>query len=100
LEPQSDVASALAAQVDHSTEFEERDHRRCKLRKEYRLGSKSALEWIIDQYQLKGGPDPNREDDPGYIVRLVGQVVRVSIKTVRIVNSLPEFRLPSLVSST
>jgi predicted helicase len=60
----------------------------------YRLGSKSALEWIIDQYQLKGDSDPNR-DDSGYIVRLVGQVVRVSIETVRIVNSLPEFRVPS-----
>ncbi len=60
---------------------------------QYKLGSKSALEWIIDQYQVKGESDPNREDDPGYIVRLVGQVVRVSIETVRIVKSLPEFRL-------
>jgi predicted helicase len=67
---------------------------------EYRLGSKSALEWIIDQYQVKGDSDPNREDDPGYIVRLVGQVVRVSVETVRIVNSLAEFRVLSLVSST
>ena len=37
---------------------------------EYRLGSRSALEWVIDQYQVKGESDPNREDDPGYIVRL------------------------------
>ncbi len=58
----------------------------------YKLGSKSALEWIIDQHQLKGESDPNREDDPGYIVRLVGQVIRVSIETDRIVKSLPEFR--------
>lgn len=28
--------------------------------------------------------------EPEYIVRLVGQVVRVSVETVRIVNSLPE----------
>ena len=34
--------------------------------------------------------DPNRPDDPEYIVRLVGQVVRVSVETVKIVNSLPE----------
>jgi predicted helicase len=34
--------------------------------------------------------DPNREDDPEYIVRLVGQVVRVSLETVRIVAGLPE----------
>ena len=59
---------------------------------DYRLGSRSALEWVIDQYQVKGQSDPNREDDPAYIVRLAGQVVRVSIETVRIVKSLPNYR--------
>jgi predicted helicase len=58
---------------------------------EYRLGSRSALEWIVDQYQVKGDSDPNREDDPAYIIRLVGQVVRVSVETVAIVKSLPNF---------
>ena len=33
--------------------------------------------------------DPNREDDPQSIVRLVGQVVRAGIETVRIGRSLP-----------
>jgi len=62
---------------------------------EYRLGNRSALEWVVDQYRVtedeRSGikSDPNREDDPQYIVRLVGQVVRVSIETVRIVGSLP-----------
>ncbi len=56
---------------------------------EYRLGSRSALEWVIDQYQVKGESDPNREDDPHYIVLLVGQVARVSVETIRIVKSLP-----------
>jgi len=55
---------------------------------EYRLGSRSALEWVIEQYQVKGESDPNRED----IVRLVGQVVRVSVETVGIVKGLPNFR--------
>jgi predicted helicase len=59
---------------------------------EYRLGSRSALEWVVDQYQVKGESDPNREDDPAYIVRLVGQVVRVSVETVQIVRSLPDYR--------
>jgi predicted helicase len=59
---------------------------------DYRLGSRSALEWLIDQYQVKGESDPNREDDPGYIVRLVGQVVRVSVETVKIVKGLPGYR--------
>jgi len=62
---------------------------------EYRLGNRSALEWVIDQYRVKEDKhsgirsDPNRADDPEYIVRLVGQVVRVSLETVRIVNSRP-----------
>jgi predicted helicase len=63
---------------------------------DYRLGNRSALEWVIDQYQVSEDKrsgiksDPNREDDPEYIVRLVGQVVRVSVETVRIVTDLPE----------
>jgi predicted helicase len=32
--------------------------------------------------------DPNREDDPEYIVRLVGQVVTVPVETVRLVKEL------------
>ncbi|MGA2496372.1 MAG: type ISP restriction/modification enzyme [Tepidisphaeraceae bacterium] len=62
---------------------------------DYRLGNRSALEWVIDQYQVytdaRSGitSDPNREDDPEYIVRLVGQVIRVSVETVRIVKTLP-----------
>ena len=63
---------------------------------EYRLGNRSALDWIIDQYQVKIDKrsgiksDPNRQDDPEYIVNLVGRVIRVSIETVKIVKSLPE----------
>ncbi len=62
---------------------------------QYRLGNRSALEWIIDQYQVSEDKrsgirsDPNRADDPEYIVRLVGQVVRVSVETVRIIAGLP-----------
>jgi predicted helicase len=62
----------------------------------YRLGNRSALEWVIDQYQVSEDKrsgirsDPNRPDDPEYIVRLAGQVVRVSVETVRIVAALPE----------
>lgn len=59
---------------------------------EYRLGSKSAIEWIVDQYQVRGDSDPNREDDPGYIVRLLSQVARISVETEKIVSRLPNFR--------
>ncbi len=61
---------------------------------EYRLGNRSALEWVIDQYQVTEDKhsgirsDPNRPDDSEYIVRLVGQVVRVSLETVKLVKSL------------
>ncbi len=62
----------------------------------YRLGNRSALEWIIDQYRIKTDKrshirsDPNRPNDEEYIVRLIGQVARVSLETVEIVRGLPE----------
>jgi len=61
---------------------------------EYRLGNRSALEWVVDQYRVSTDKrsgivnDPNREDDAEYIVRLVGQVVTVSVETVRLVREL------------
>jgi predicted helicase len=64
---------------------------------EYRLGNRSALDWIIDQYQVSTDKrsgitnDPNRADDPQYIVRLIGQVITVSLETMKIVKSLPAF---------
>ena len=63
---------------------------------EYRLGNRSALEWIVDQYQVSTDKrsgitnDPNRPDDPEYIKRLIGQVIYVSLETVKIVDALPE----------
>ncbi len=66
----------------------------------YRLGNRSALDWIIDQYQLSTDKrtnitsDPNRPDDPEYILRLVAQIITVSLETMKIVNALPtEFAL-------
>ena len=63
---------------------------------QYRLGNRSALEWVIDQYQVSEDKrsgivsDPNNLDDEGYIVRLVGKVVTVSVETVRLVNELAQ----------
>ncbi len=78
---------------------------------EYRLGNRSALDWIIDQYRVKIDKPFNkaqdrlrgitndllrlrsvqaRADDPEYIVRLIKQVVTVSVETVKIVKGLPE----------
>ncbi len=61
----------------------------------YRLGNRSALEWVIDQYRVttdkRSGivSDPNRKDDPEFIVHLVERVVRVSVETAKIVAGLP-----------
>jgi predicted helicase len=62
---------------------------------EYKLGNRSALDWIIDRYRVRTDKrsgivnDPNRADDPDYIVKLIGKVITVSLETMRIVKSLP-----------
>ncbi|MTJ10000.1 type ISP restriction/modification enzyme [Anabaena sp. UHCC 0204] len=66
---------------------------------EYRLGNRSALDWIIDQYQVSTDKrsgitnDPNRLDDEEYIVRLIKQIITVSLETLEIVNNLPDLGL-------
>ncbi|MCF6734875.1 type ISP restriction/modification enzyme [Blastococcus sp. KM273129] len=65
----------------------------------YTLGSRSAIEWIIDRYWVKTDKasgivnDPNdwsREvGDPRYIVDLLARIVTVSLETIRVVDSLP-----------
>ncbi len=62
---------------------------------EYRLGNRSALDWIVDQYRVKIDArsgivnDPNRVDNPEYIVKLIKKIVTVSLETVKIVADLP-----------
>ncbi len=62
---------------------------------DYRLGNRLALEWVINQYRVKTDNrtqivnDPNRADDPQYIVKLIGKVIAVSLETVEIVEGLP-----------
>ena len=67
----------------------------------YRLGTRSALEWIVNQYRFKKDKDtkkrkgsrivndPNREAEPRYIVDLIARVITVSLETVNIIKSLP-----------
>ena len=65
---------------------------------EYRLGNRSALEWVVDQYRVKVDKrsgitnDPNRTEDPEYILRLIGQIITVSLETIDIVNRLPTLK--------
>ena len=66
----------------------------------YMLGSRSALGWIIDRYQVKTDKaseitnDPNNwcdeHDDPAYIVDLIRRVTTVAVETMRIVDALDE----------
>ena len=65
----------------------------------FRLGFAFSFGRVVDHFQhlvqrdVQGTgirSDPNNPDDPEYIVRLVGQVVRVSVETVKIVAALPQ----------
>ena len=61
----------------------------------YRLGNRSALEWVIDQYRVKTDKrsgithDPNGySEDEKYIVDLIQRIITVSLRTVEIVEEL------------
>jgi predicted helicase len=62
----------------------------------YQLGARSAIEWIIDRYQLKTDTasgivnDPNDwSENPRYIIDLLKRIVTVSLETMKIVDALP-----------
>ena len=64
----------------------------------YMLGSRSAVAWIIDRYQVKTDKasgivnDPNdwcdEHDDPTYIADLIKRVTTVAVETMKVVDSL------------
>jgi len=67
---------------------------------DYIVNGKSAIEWIMDRYQIKTDKksgiknDPNDWSDevnnPRYILDLLLSVINVSVQTVDIVESLPK----------
>jgi predicted helicase len=67
---------------------------------QYLLGSRSALDWIIDRYQVKTDSksgvvnDPNdwatEHGEPRYIIDLIKRITTVSVRTVEIVQGLPQ----------
>ena len=72
----------------------------------YVVNGKSAIEWIMERYQVtiddgKNGSmiknDPNawsrEHNKPRYILDLLLSVINVSVKTIDIVNSLPEINI-------
>ena len=68
---------------------------------EYQLGSRSALDWLLDRYQVRTHKtsgitnDPNdwcaEHNSPRYILDLVKRVTTVSVRTVEIVRSLRRY---------
>ncbi|AXH95974.1 DEAD/DEAH box helicase [Ornithinimicrobium avium] len=69
----------------------------------YMLGSRSAVDWIMDRYQVKTDKasgivnDPNdwsREvADPRYILDLLARIVTVSVETMKAVDALPKLKV-------
>ncbi|MFC9836509.1 DEAD/DEAH box helicase [Rhodococcus sp. NPDC127530] len=69
----------------------------------YTLGSKSAIEWVMERYQVtvhkesRIRNDPNdwatEHDQPRYILDLVKRITTVSVETMKIVDNLPDLEL-------
>jgi predicted helicase len=76
---------------------------------EYVVNGKSAIEWVMERYQVKTDKDsgllndPNawceEHQEPRYIIDLVKRVVRVSVETARIVKTRLSSELRSEVNS-
>lgn len=71
---------------------------------EYVVNGKSAIEWIMDRYQIRTDRasgivnDPNDWADevgnPRYILDLLLSIINVSMKTLDIIESLPKLEFP------
>ena len=67
---------------------------------EYIINGKSAIEWIMEQYQIKTDKKTNITDDPNdyskdpkYIFNLLLRVINMSIQTVALINQLPSLEI-------
>ena len=67
---------------------------------EYIVNGRSAIEWIIDQYQVKTDRKSGITDDPNdysedekYIFNLLLRIINVSVQTVDLIKSLPRFEV-------
>ncbi|HFC9380301.1 TPA: type ISP restriction/modification enzyme [Enterococcus faecium] len=67
---------------------------------EYVVNGRPAIEWIIDQYRVKTdkksgiADDPNEySDDPKYILNLLLSIITVSMRTLELIEELPEFEV-------
>lgn len=67
---------------------------------DYVVNGRPAIEWIINQYQVKTDKksgitdDPNDfSDDPKYILNLLLSVITVSMRTLELIDELPPFEV-------
>ena len=68
---------------------------------EYVVNGKSAIEWIIERYQItthkesgiKNDPNDWSQENPRYILDLLLSIITVSMETVKIVEGLPKLKI-------
>jgi len=70
---------------------------------EYKLGNRSAIEWILDQYKEKSPRDPivrkkfntyKFQDYKEQVIDLLQRVIRLSIETMRIIGQIEKRKKP------
>ncbi len=70
---------------------------------DFRLGPRSALDWLIDRYQFKIDSSSGITSDPNdfgesignasYILELIQRVSHVSVETVRLTSEMPPLEI-------
>jgi predicted helicase len=76
---------------------------------EYVVNGKSAIEWIMERYQVSTHKESGIKNDPNdwatevgnprYILDLLLSIISVSVQTVDIVNSLPKVDFETNIES-
>lgn len=69
---------------------------------DFRIGGRSALEWVIERYQIRQDVasglvnDPNdwieQQQDPKWLIHHIGRVVTLSLEMLRLRSMLPELK--------
>ena len=67
---------------------------------DYKVNGKSAIEWVMDQYQIKVDKnsgiidDPNEySDDPKYILNHLLKIINLSVLTIDLIHELPPLEI-------
>lgn len=70
---------------------------------DYKIGGRSPLEWVVDRYVVSQDKkslivnDPNdwcrEQDNPRYVLDLIGSLVTLSMRTQALISELPAFKV-------